>query len=478
MDIKEKNKIARAIEKSPVSTQKRVVNFLNLFSDVTPSNSTNFTDEIWRMLYLFVSSKAFLPLDKMKSITSNERYWLAYKNSFSQDERIAMYWINDKRMRLLEPTGPPRNTKVGAHYRVCREQKWNISIPLCIHPSNHGGIPVGLGAFSLVPLKKGQSIAQFTGTVHPISDFKTLNRGERQYYIITCEYGRHHMVVNPLDDLKLHFVGYINEPSALTKNSRVRYIPKEKDLRGEFPEEGVVFRYDSKKREYEVKFEMGDTVIAHPSELVPVNHPQKHIANCIWFDFPVPLECYRRIGPDSSGTMLVFYVKNRYECTVTLPWLDVDEEYEFITTPENGTHAMKRWPYNNIPKNALLTLKEKVYDGLVRQGIVTRVDSSRKTVDVYHRVDENVSWKLPDRILGGKLKRCKSCKKHDDPMCEACTIVAFPVVHACSDIGVGEELLSFYSDKYVLQSRGSPCTNLLSNETVRPLWSDGFRLRQ
>ena len=473
MDVEEKNRIARAIERSSVSTQQSVVDFLKLY-DVDPLDGTHFSDEMWRMVRLLVSGVAFASLDKYAPVSAQDRYWLDYIRSLSEDDQAMVYWINDKTMRLLSPKGPTQKGQTGPvrdYYQLCRQSKWEIHVPLCIRPANHADVMVGMGAFAMVPLQRGQSICQFTGSLHPMSQLNTVDRGERKNYIIKCQHGIHPFIINPLDDLKTHFGGRINAPSPLAKGSHVRYLPQKST--------GMILRYSSKKQSYDVEFADGHVSTAHASQLAPLTHPKKHVANCVWFDFPVPLECYQRVGPDRSGAMLEFALKRWLECTIRLPMANLVDQYELITTQNNGTYPIKKWPYKDVPPNALLTLKPKIYDGLVRQGIVLRMEQPHNTVVIYHRVATNVSWKLPKRMLGGKLKPCRSCTRtRDDPMCIECTVVAFPMIHACSDISVGTELLSFYSEGYVVQSRGSPCAHRLSNETIRPMWRDGPRTRQ
>ena len=99
-------------------------------------------------------------------------------------------------------------------------------------------------------------------------------------------------------------------------------------------------------------------------------------------------------------------------------------------------------------KNYVVFLKPDVYHGLDRTGVVTESREGRRgRLTVRHTVAAHTWWRLPETILVGKARQCKSCQTKDDPFCGKCLSVPFPVVHACADIAKGQELLSLYNER-------------------------------
>ena len=121
-------------------------------------------------------------------------------------------------------------------------------------------------------------------------------------------------------------------------------------------------------------------------------------------------------------------------------------------------------------KNYVVFLKPDVYHGLDRTGVVTESREGRRgRLTVRHTVAAHTWWRLPETILVGKARQCKSCQTKDDPFCGKCLSVPFPVVHACADIAKGQELLSLYNERDKEDrrlDRGLGCA--LHDEDLRP----------
>lgn len=465
MEEEDRVELIRRIERSS-TRQAKILVFLTLHG-ISPDGKGEFdlqsmSHEVVMALHHIAAGVPYDPINRELPVTLESRYWSTWIRSLPAQELAAMRWLLSASPRSKEI--PP--SEVREAYHRCQRRNWSVRAPIFIRPAMHAGIDAGLGAFALVPLRSGQALFQFTGALHPESKRRSLERGERVSYIIACRHGMHSIIIDPTVDLELHLAARINEPSPLARGSNARHQPTQRNV--------LVHDYISKELKYEAEFADGKRIIAEAQHLTPLTPPIVHHANCVWFDFPVPLDCYRFAGVDRSGTMLTFKLHDRTRCTMRLTRAELNAQYELVTTLEHGVQKMAQWN-QSLPTGAIVTLKPRMFDGLVRQGIVVQGDEkeAKKSVHIAHRVESNVGWKLPQRMLAGKLSRCVACKKKDDPGCSSCTVVAYPMVHACADMAVGDELLCLYRSTPV-QKRGTPCLNPLSNETLGPLWSDGI----
>lgn len=461
MEADSRARLIARIKSSP-KRHKDVLAFLDAH-DIRPDAGGEYdvqtmAHEVVMALHRLVTGQAYDPADRALPVALESRYWSARLRSLPHQELAAMRWLLSASARSHEM--PP--SEVRDAYHRCLRRHWTIRAPVFLRPAAHAGVEVGLGAFALVPLRAGQSLFQFTGALHPEAKRKSVLRGERVHYAIRCRHGRHAMLVDPTVDLDLHIAGRINEPSPLARGSNARHRPTQRNV--------LIHDHLSKSLRYEAEFADGTRILAEARDLTPLAPPIVHHANCVWFDFPVPLECYRLAGADRSGTMLTFRLHDRTRCTTRLTRAEADAQYELVTTLADGVQKMTRG--HAIPAGAIVTLKPGVFDGLVRQGNVVRSEDG--LLHVSHRVEADVGWKLPRIVLAGKLARCAACRKgEDDPRCPACTVAAYPMVYTCTDVAVGDELLCLYHPTPV-QKRGTPCLQPLSNETIGPLWSDGI----
>ena len=118
----------------------------------------------------------------------------------------------------------------------------------------------------------------------------------------------------------------------------------------------------------------------------------------------------------------------------------------------------------------IVFLKENVFQGLQRYGEVLTTRGTH--ILVRHIVQPSVTWRLPQHVLAGKHKRCKFCRVRDDPRCENCIVVPFPLIYACRDISASEEFLCLYSSE--VKARGLPCRSMLDEESMSPCWNEVY----
>ena len=344
--------------------------------------------------------------------------WIAYHAT------LTPAWLGDT-IWMLQRKGAP-SPALAARLRTCKANGWPRSKIGYVRPSEHYGTSVGKGFFALLALPKGQMLMQFTGRLY--KDTKAFDKGNRMRrdYSIGATYGTHKLRINPLreDDAAIddhNPVGYINEPSALPKR---RLPPSARDVSR---------------------------------------------ANVDWIDFPVPLPTLYRATRKKKGTFYVF--RRRLDASIVpLEWhrSTLSSNFTSFTDCRTGIFKAFKGMHVHIKPGYVLFMHEERFRGLERYGLVTTV--KRDTIIVQHYVLHTWSWRLPRRVLAGKLHTCAACRKGvDDPACANCVMVPFPLVLACRDIAPDDELLCVYAQ--TIASRGARCPELADDE-YRPSWRD------
>ena len=364
----------------------------------------------------------------------------------------------------------------------CRTNQWHIVSPFYVRPARHHGMDVGLGLFAMIPLFKGQLLAQFTGRLHRMRTKKETdqwykkNTG-RENYAMRITHGAHSYVVNPLDQedrfvIANNYAAYINEPSLppWKVGDTVQITESRRN--------GIARKYDFEDGVYTIEFADGahaeylaDELNSHPDR--PSHQHLSYRANCFWVDFPVPLHDLYTFSRTRSGVEHQYIFRRRdgvHDCRVTYSHEELVKTFDvysdttaFFTITPTRTKLLK--------VGDVVVLKQTMFVGLDRVGEV--VEIQKDGVAVYHTVADHTRWRLPRRVFVGKVenKRCAACKEKDDnPSCSACTLIPFPCIHACSDIRADEELLCYYSPETV-RTRGLRCETSLEHDALGPSWA-------
>ena len=383
-------------------------------------------------------------------------------------------WLTARGRNTLAEPGP----KLRSLLSRCSEQGYTYMAepPVCIRPVCHYGRQCGMGLVSLVKLTRGQMICQFTGTVHAYTG-KFYNTAARRAYSMRTQYRGRDYVVNPLDGTNAtttrHVAAYINEPSPPpfavstgTTHAYATYLVNGRKVR--------VLAYAYAEGVYTVEFADGSTTTALPEELATEEYPatvrdHTYRANCIWFDFPVPVELYRYTSRKNDDVYVYTLPHQRTNAfTVTYTASELRTVFEaYVDT--SGRHRLTG-ERSNLAPPAVLLLRPNVFDGLHRESVVVTRDS--RTLTVRHFVSENVWWRLPPKIAVGKQRRCSACTVSDTGGCTACVRVPFPVVHTCTDVRAGEELLCLYSTP--TRDRGLGCGGM-DDDALGPIWNMACR---
>lgn len=366
----------------------------------------------------------------------------------------------------------------------CRANEWSVVVPFYVRPARHGDVDVGLGLHALVPFVRGQLISHFTGTIHHVRDTKEMeqwfkaNEGRENYAIDVRHQGRIYCL-SPLDPtdryvLTHNYTAYINEPSPPPWKAR-EVVQLARSQRN-----GVARRFDCRTGEYTVELADGTHVRCHADDVAshplrrPNAPPPAFRANCAWYDFPVPLvDLYRYLRPRTDAARQYVYERRPGvdACEVRYALKDVPSIYRYYSDT-TAYISMTPAKVASLADGDLLVLRALVHEGLERVGQIVRRDDTG--VVVRHVVAAHTLWRLPKRIFAGKVDNlvCARCASGTDrPDCPACTVVPFPVVHACSDVAAGEELLCQYKDR-VARTRGMGCATSLRGDTFGPSWMD------
>jgi hypothetical protein len=199
--------------------------------------------------------------------------------------------------------------------------------------------------------------------------------------------------------------------------------------------------------------------LAHPTAQ---SHPDKFEANTAWIAFPVPLKTLYRPTKTMRGDMYV-YLRRPKAAIVALNWARKGFATRFpaVSDCKTGIFQTKT---NMVRTGHVVLMREELFYGLERYGIVIKVSSDMITVQ--HYVLPDTLWRLPRKVYAGKLSKCSACRKEDNPLCSACTVVPFPIIHACRDIAAGDELLCLYGSP--IATRGVAC--MLRDDEFKPKW--------
>lgn len=277
--------------------------------------------------------------------------------------------------------------------------------------SHHYGRSIGRGAFVGVFVPRGQFIAQFRGRI------TTFVKDASDYHIHGSFGGRCFVVSSEREDGTPYPVAFTNEPSPLP--FKVGDTVMHRNRRWKFAglrDDGLCLVDDGK----------GFLSTCLPED---IDHPlpRKYRANCVWFDFPFPIELFDFCGVDRDR-FLVYRQTGRQNCVVSIDRAD----------KERIVRRTRR-------KNRI-RLVGGVFEGMQDHGELISEDSDRITVRLHVRPGE--MEKLPPRVVATKyLDR----------------IVPLPVVFATDDIHKNEELLCLYdgSTRAHDKSRGLPSAKTL-----------------
>lgn len=433
--------------------------------------------ELVAALHFAVTRTLLLPDDMGQKVR-----WYEYTRSLPVQFFNDVEWIRHRRKGSL-------STQLSQRIIRCRLNHWPMHRIVYVRPAQHHGTSVGLGAFAMIHLKRGHLLFQFTGRVVVGGRCFLSKHQMRQDYCIEFQHGVDSLTVTPLtdDDHAPHpdnVAAFINEPSAPPWGPG--------DTASVAGRRATIRRYDYRTGTYEVEYARGSMERVDALDLDP--HPSQPTAqrvfeaNVFWYDFPVPLASLytpRRGAPrgpsrpgadgdggvDGSGLLVYRRTASR---TATVRWpvaafLKAFNGYSDRT----GIYKMeRRVALETLARGHMVYMAETVFRGLERYGVVMGLganrDGERTTVTVRHVVTANTLWRLPRTVLASKVARCAACQRLDDPSCERCTVVPFPLVYACRDIYPGQELLCLYSTR--IRSRGVPCRTPLQDEDLLPRW--------
>ena len=341
--------------------------------------------------------------------------------------------------------------------------------PIYIRRTSHYGRECGLGAFSLVRMLPGQLIYQFIGRVHAnVNNFFSAGvKQMRSSYAMEASYRGRKFIINPFDASSKGPdpncpTAFINEPSAPPVGMIALHIPTGRNV--------LTLAYRHMQGDTEVEF--ADNVIRYvPSDELRVKDGEdylddKHTANCMWQDFPVPLEFYE-FSYMRHDELYVYRKRSlsKSTCEVVYTHAEAMTLFESFGT-DSHLQKLTKASFRLLSRSDVLVLKPKPFDGLYRESIVTKID--KRHVHVKHFVTDATWWRLPREALASKLNTCSECRRKDDGRCTACTFVAFPVIHACKDIYPGQELLCLYREE-TEETRGVACG---ASGVYLPPWCD------
>lgn len=361
--------------------------------------------------------------------------------------------------------------------------------PLYInHCVYHHSEKVQNGLFSLISFKKGTCVGQFTGSVHVAKDF-SMESEIRNDYVLPTSYRGVEYIINPLNEPETavditNYGALINEPSVVPNgytvftlndgHSTYGHVVKYDHLKylytldsGEHVDATQLYSDndnckgsvdDASDDDYDVTSMSSDdddvTVIYHKPVSTICDIGLKHIANCIWVPFPVPLEFYKTDDEETWTFCNMVHSKVSYEihevCNVFQTFINETHEYEM--TPEN---------FDYIEVGCVFLMKADIFNGLHRYATVTEKDKWR--VVVTHAINEYTFWRLPQTIKAGKVQVGGNTR-----------YIPFPLIYAYDDIPANTELLCLYNDP--VNDRGAPCRlrmkdSVIDDSILGPMWN-------
>ena len=291
MLFSDRKRILRLIQAAPESTRNKIRSLMesNGYDTSKSVDLLSMSEEVLVILFTILhNGKTYRP--PVDFVTRSGKYHAVRNSKLSSSHMEAIWW-------LVHREGVPK--MLASRLRTCREQNWRIYSPFYSRPSQHYGRNVGKGLFALVPLLRGQVLCQFTGRLFLDTKqyFKSIEAHIASQYVIQFSHGFHHFVCDPLDPgvdvVTTHFAALINEPSP----SPPWQVGEVVSTRTGGGRNGVVREYDPETHEYTIEFSDGlrqtlpsGSLMAHPSRRTLWNHPPKDVANCAWYDFPVPLK--------------------------------------------------------------------------------------------------------------------------------------------------------------------------------------------
>lgn len=385
--------------------------------------------------------------------------WRRYRATLPEPWMADVEWIRYKR-------GAP-SVELSRRVQICQKNGWGMQRIVYVKPSTHYSTPVGNGLFTLIPFFRGQLIMQFTGSVHPDSESFVKNK-KRRDYVLRSTYGELHFVINPLIEdatgstVVANIAAYINEPSPppWKRGSTVLHASRT----------ATVSSYSHKAGMYTLSNVNGGVsrVRAIDVSHAPGRRPDRDTfeSNTMWYNFPVPVKTLYRPTKRTRGGAYV-YRRRPHTSIVAFDWSRNGFETRFTSFTDCKTGIFKTQAGSRIQAGHVVFMEEELFRGLERYGVVLKLKSH--TITVQHYVLPDVVWRLPSTVLVGKLRVCSACRVSDDPLCTKCTVVPFPLVHACKDISADEELLCLYGSR--IASRGLPCT-ILQDDEWKPRWND------
>ena len=460
MIFSERKRILRRIKAAPDSVRSKVKAFLESYGyNISKAiDLVAMDEEILVVLYTILHDKAYRP--PVDFVTRNGIYHTMRSSRLSSHQQEAIWWL------VHREGSPPK--ALSNRLQMCREQKWRIYSPFYTRPSHHYGRQIGKGLFALVPLLRGQVLCQFTGRLFLDTEkyFKSITHHPSLHYVMQFTHGTRNYVCDPLDPssntVTTHFAALINEPSPLQRWQIGEVVAIETSGRN-----GIVKEYDPETQEYTIELSNGvrqtldsASIRAHPSRrTIKSNHPRKDVANCAWFDFPVPLTDLYKATDGMRGEEYIYRRTKSTRCTIEYSPLELaDTFYGFSDTTGIFTLTDSK-AKTHVRTGTILFLKEDVHRGLERYAHVIRVKD--KKIIVEHAVSDAVLWRLPDRILVGRIVVSSGPST-------SVVHVPFPIIAACSDIASDDEVLCLYGEDH--PERGGPCETILDQESMTKTW--------
>ena len=330
--------------------------------------------------------------------------------------------------------------------------------PVYVKQSEHFGTSVNKGLYSLIAFQKGTLIGQFTGSVHRLR-FRRSNYQQgsdmRKSYALPTEYKGIEYIVNPLnaeetEPLIENFGAFMNEPSMIPRGHKVKVFIES------MWKHGTVQKYDSMNCLYTILIE-GEEHDVLANEIV-YDEEEKHIANCIWKPFPIPIEFYAQYKDDEC----VWSFKGNSSETIKYDYDLLEAMFHQFMYEDGTIYSVRPNMFEHIKIGTVLLLKDNILSGLVRYATVVKVS---KVVSVVHTVNETYFWKLPQTIRTGKLNIGRKIVH-----------IPFPLIYAYDDIPAETELLVLYNEKASQnEQRGSPCCcftdRVIDDSLLGPKWN-------
>ena len=460
MDHHELTLVLAEIDRIPATMKRRVIHLIRTLAptkevsiDTLEMEAASVPEEAYHVIYYMMTKRILPHNDAYHERIANKKR-VQHKQTITYNDHIflTLLWF----VQIVKPGGrqflKENAIRPCAASRTLMDSCRSVVLhpPVCVRPSMHFGSSVGDGVFALIPFQRGQMIMNFTGRIHKLNE-KGFMIGKRPDYILSPRYLGREFIIDPLDDTHQfvqppHYSGYINEPSAppFPHMSNARHNSTGRVV--------LVRRYDYAKGYVVVEFSDGRRESVIPEDLsTDDTRRMKHLpyrANCMWYDFPVPLEeLYRRVSSNPSTGVSLYKRTKRHSCTVT-----IHSREQMVAVFEGHTNQVfsfemhaSRW--EKLAMGDVVTLREEQMEGLRRHGVVTRV--SAESFDVYFRVDPKAAPMLPQTVRAGTVG------DYDVP---------FPSIHACKKIEIGEELLCLYAEP--MRSRGLHCKRKLTSVTL------------